>query len=73
MPTIIARASARVLSVEERFQTIRGHLDANKQTVLEQENLGWFIRITESSAIGVGPNKPDVQAGDEIIITLEKP
>lgn len=70
---IVARASARVLSVEERFETVRGYKDPiTGQTVTDRRSLGWFIRITESSAICVGRSKPDVAEGDELVLTLEK-
>lgn len=72
MTKVLVRATTRVISVEERFRVARGYKRGD-ETVLEQKSLGWFIRITESSAIGVGPNKPDVSPGDEIILTLEKP
>jgi hypothetical protein len=73
MATVIARASAIVLSVEERFQTVSGRKNPDGGVDLVKESLGWFIRITESSAIRVGATKPDVKIGDEIILTLEKP
>lgn len=71
--TVIARASAIVLSVEERFRDIRGYKNEAGQTQIDRESLGWFIRISESSAIGVGSVRPDINPGDEIILTLEKP
>lgn len=69
---MILKALAEVLSVEERFETVRGYKDAAGQTVLEKRSLGWYVRITESSAIRVSGVKPDLKPGDELIVTLEK-
>lgn len=69
---IVAKASARVISVEERFETMRGYKNEAGEAAFDKHSLGWFIRITESSAISVGHSKPDVGPGDELILTLEK-
>lgn len=61
-----------VISVEERTETLRGRKDADGNAVLETRSLGWFIRISDSSAIGVGMEKPDVAVGDEIVLLLVK-
>ena len=70
---ILFRGKAEVLSIEERFETLRGYKGADGQTVIDKNSLGWFVRITNSSAIRVGNTKPDIQPGDQVVLTLEKP
>jgi hypothetical protein len=44
-------------------------------TIWDKEEIGtgrWFIRISESSAWCVGGEKPNINPGDTIKITMEK-
>lgn len=60
-----------VINVEEKFCTVRGRM-VDGQKVVDTESMGWFIRLTESSAICVGSEKPNIVAGDKVRFTLEK-
>lgn len=63
----------KIVSVEERFRTLRVAKKADGTTEEERESLGWFIRLDQSSAISMGPEKPaDWKAGDVIKHTMEK-
>jgi hypothetical protein len=70
---ILFKGMTQVVNVEEKFETVRGYKDSNGQTVVVTRSCGWFIRITDSAAISFGPDKPDVKAGDRVLLTLEKP
>lgn len=63
---------ARVLSVEEKFETLPSVQDSGGKWSSPLRSVGWFIRISEASAIGVGQEKPDIVPGDTMIITLQK-
>jgi hypothetical protein len=55
------------LSVEERH---RDEWDeASKGT--KKVSVGWFVRVTESSAVYVGMEKPDIKEGDKMRLVLE--
>lgn len=62
---------ARVLSVQEHKATVwkGGVGDA---AVMEEVSVGWFARVTESSAIFLGFEKPDIQPGDEVELTMTR-
>jgi len=63
--------TARVLSVEEKFRDV--HISGTgPEAVMGKESLGWFVRISESSAIRVGTEKPGLQPGDTVKLTMEK-
>jgi hypothetical protein len=51
------------MSVEERFVT-------NGNNV--RTSIGWYIRVSESSAVYVGNEKPDIVKGDKLRHILEK-
>jgi hypothetical protein len=63
--------TSTVISVDEKFHTNRVVMIEGKPQE-EKESLGWFVRITESSAICVGGERPDIKKGDKVKITLEK-
>lgn len=62
-----------VISVTERKEQYnhRRNPDDNS-TLYDIRSLGWFVRITESSAIFFGMEKPELEPGDKIKITIEK-
>jgi hypothetical protein len=55
------------LSVEERYRSEWN--EAAKET--KQVSVGWFVRVTESSAVYVGMEKPDIKEGDKMRLVLE--
>lgn len=63
--------TTKLVSVEEKFRTIRAK-KVGDQVQEETESLGWFLRLSESSAICVGAEKPDLAAGDLVTLTIEK-
>jgi hypothetical protein len=34
-------------------------------------SVGWFVRVSESSAVFVGMEKPDIKEGDKMRLALE--
>lgn len=62
---------ANVVSVTEHFETVSGRKNEQGQVDITHKSLGWFVRVTESSAIHVGMEKPDIKVGDRIKITYE--
>lgn len=62
---------ATVLSVTEHKvkKYVSGVGDA---AVFEEVSAGWFVRVSESSAIGVGMTKPDLEPGDTVGLTMFK-
>lgn len=61
-----------VISVEERFETLKGYRTEKGEAVIEQRSIGWYVRISQSSAIFVGTEEPPFKKGDKINLTLEK-
>lgn len=63
--------NATVVSVTEHKSKryVSGVGDA---AVFEEVSAGWFVRISESSAIGVGATRPDLKPGDTVLLTMEK-
>lgn len=62
----------KVCEVEEEFQPcyISG---IGKDAIFENRSKGWFVYLEGSyEALLVGKEKPDLQKGDRIKITLEK-
>lgn len=62
-----------VIAVEEKFQQVNWHLDKETgKPTCEEVSLGWFVRYTDSSAIWLGNEKPELKVGDRIKVMLEK-
>lgn len=62
---------ARVISVNEHKTTIwKGGVGA--AAIMEEVSSGWYVRVTESSAIHVGSEKPDLLPGDTVELTMIK-
>lgn len=64
--------NSKVADVKEEFQPcwISGF---GKDAVFENRSRGWFIYLEGSyEALHVGKEKPELQKGDRIKITLEK-
>jgi hypothetical protein len=55
------------LSVEERFKSEWD--EAAKE--VKKVSVGWFVRVSESSAVFVGMEKPDIKEGDKMRLALE--
>lgn len=60
-------AKCTAISVEERFASSWD--DATKAA--KQISLGWYVRVSESSAVFVGSEKPDIKTGDKLRLVLE--
>jgi hypothetical protein len=65
--------TAPVLGVEEKFapQWTTGKNETG-EWLYATRSLGWFVRITSEMSIRVGPERPDIVAGDVVLLTLEK-
>lgn len=63
---------ADVLDVEERFEAVAWRkIDANNSECTKR-SVGWFLRLSATASLYLGPDKPDLAAGDAIRITIEK-
>lgn len=62
------------MSVEERFEDFNHRKDPNDATkfVSDKRSIGWWVRVSESSAVFVGMEKPDIVKGDSLRHILEK-
>ena len=70
MPTLYSFYST-VDKIEERSKIVSGYKDENGQGITEEKNLGWFIHLAGSrEALGVGPEKPDLEVGQSIKVML---
>lgn len=69
---VIYKFEAVVINVEEKFRTLRARKTASGEIEQDVESLGWFVRIAQSAAIGVGVDKPDILPGDKVQITMAK-
>lgn len=67
---------AKVLAVTERKEVIRTSvIDRGLPTQelrSETESLGWYAYLEGNISIYLGAEKPKLEAGDELLITLEK-
>lgn len=64
-----------VVGVHEHLRTISGRKDSLGQAVLSQVSLGWFIHLDlDEGGISFlyGPDRPPIEKGDIIKLTLEK-
>ena len=61
-----------VISVEQKFANGAAVKGPDDKWTVPQVNLGWFMRVTESSAIWLGNEKPDIKSGDTVRLTVEK-
>lgn len=69
------RSRCRVIGVHEHLRTISGKKDSLGQAILNQVSLGWFIHLDLDEggiAFQYGPERPPVEVGDTIELTLEK-
>jgi hypothetical protein len=68
----------QVISVEERFEEHRVNphpdpADPSKTVYdVQKTSLGWFVRISDSSAMYFGMTKPDFGKGDTLEMTAMK-
>lgn len=67
------RIEVTVSRVFEHTEITRGWKDPESQTTLfDSEKRGWHVAIAELGvAIPVGGEKPAVNAGDKLVLTLE--
>jgi hypothetical protein len=64
-----------VENVSEQFRVLEIRKDPENTTnsLVKREPLGWFIRLRGSQEqLHVGWEKPDLQIGDEVKITIER-
>lgn len=64
--------NSKITSVEEEFQPcwLSGF---GSGAIFENRSMGWFVYLEGSyEALHVGKEKPELQKGDRIKITLEK-
>lgn len=61
-----------VIEVFEKFQPVyQGGI--GDDSIFKDKSMGWFIHFVGSwEALHVGPDKPDMEKGDKVKITLEK-
>lgn len=62
---------ASVLSVVEKRTKVNWRQEGGKWTY-DEVSEGWFVRITDSSAIFFGGEKPDLKVGDKLEISIRK-
>lgn len=73
--TAVLRTRCRVRGVHEHLRTISGRKDSLGQAVLEQVSLGWFIHTDLDDggiSFGYGNDRPPVEIGDVLELTLAK-
>lgn len=62
----------KVSSLKERFVDLYVS-GFGSETVFRKESLGWFVFFVGSyEALSLGADKPDLEPGDKIIITIQK-
>lgn len=66
---MIYRVRAIVKKVEEKERLVEAQKDGASVT----ESLGWWVAIKDANmSFYLGNEKPDMEAGDELLITIEK-
>jgi hypothetical protein len=69
------RGRCKVVGIHEHIRTISGRKDSIGNAVLSQISLGWFIHTDLDDgglSFGYGPEKPPLQTGDTLEISLVK-
>jgi hypothetical protein len=72
-PPVKIKFGAKLKRIEERFREkwLSGHGDTSK---FEKISIGWFIHLEGSwESLFIGYEKPDLNVGDNVIITIEGP
>lgn len=65
--------TSQVLEVDERRRTVSTRKDKETgEEIVETVSLGWFIKLEGNFALGIGPDKPELEKGDYVKHTLEK-
>ena len=81
MPNILVlppnrfRLPVRVIGVFEHHRNVAGRRSRDGFPMTEVINLGWYIHIelgAEEIVFGVGPERPEIEAGDTMDLVLEK-
>ena len=66
---MLYRIRAIVKNIEEKERIVEVKKDGEKRT----ESLGWWVTIKDQNvSFCLGDEKPDIEAGDELLITIEK-
>lgn len=66
---MIYRVRAIVKKVEEKERLVEAHKDGQSVS----ESLGWWVIVKDANmSFYLGHEKPDMEAGDELMITIEK-
>lgn len=71
MKTIVYEWEAEVLSVVEVKEKVN-HRKEGEEYKFDEVSIGWSIRISDSSAVGMFKNKPALNVGDTVTMTLTK-
>lgn len=69
------RGRCRVIGIHEHIRTISGRKDSVGNAILSQISLGWFIHTDLDDAgisFGYGPDKPPLEVGDQLELSLVK-
>src|SRR5262245_43670662 len=75
-PAFAVRTAVKVTGVHEHIKTIRGRRDSGGNPFTESMSLGWFLHVdfdgdgTGEISFGVGPDRPPVDTGDMLEITI---
>lgn len=66
---IACHAIVRAVESRSRQVHVSGH---NKEAVFRDESIGWYIVFDGNWSMCVGHERPDVTAGDLVIIRISK-
>jgi hypothetical protein len=70
------RLRSKVIKVERKRITRSAHMIdrglPTERTVVEYDDLGWFVFLEGNVSLHCGAEQPPFSAGDDLIVTLEK-
>lgn len=72
MPEVTYTIPTKVNSIEQHWKRL--HVSGfGPDAIFKNTSLGWFVHFEGSwEALYLGQEKPDLQTGDEVIITIRK-